>query len=434
MRKCNESGMATAVALLTLVVVVMLGLALGSVSMRHTHFQKRDKGLVEAFFAAEAGIQDCLYRLEDTHYLHGLPESGRTFSGTLPSTGRAYSVYLANNFWGTAPLSSKAGPIPPHRIYIESVGYAGPGGVRKKIVAHAVNAYKFDYVICTGGDVFINNSTNLYGTIRSNGDIHFAGTADLFPQYGKGSALAGGNVDIQSRLNVKDAGQWVKARGAVHLPIKVTGIPETHVVSQDISSDTTLLINDGTVNPPEGDARSYIPNPDADALLNSPDAVLVTAPAVYDSGVFDLAGKIWIFAGGVEFRDGAAISGAGTIVVLNSASAVFNIQIGNPDVPLSMNVLSVSGANGIVGTGAISFNKSTVISGLIYSHGSVSSSAAFKLRGGAIMTYGDAPVSLGSGAFSEYRNDYFFPYIPGFDPWLNGGRGLLPQVTAWIEE
>ncbi len=55
--------MAVVVALLILVMLSILGIALMSVSMTESQIGSNESDLRKAFFAAEAGIQEAMYRM-----------------------------------------------------------------------------------------------------------------------------------------------------------------------------------------------------------------------------------------------------------------------------------------------------------------------------------------------------------------------------------
>src|SRR3990172_9549278 len=62
-RMADQRGMAVAIALLILALLSLLGITLMGLSLTESQIGSNEADLKKAFFAAEAGIQEALYRM-----------------------------------------------------------------------------------------------------------------------------------------------------------------------------------------------------------------------------------------------------------------------------------------------------------------------------------------------------------------------------------
>src|SRR3970282_2058450 len=62
-RMVDQKGMAVAIALLILALLSLLGITLMGLSLTESQIGSNEADLKKAFFAAEAGIQEALYRM-----------------------------------------------------------------------------------------------------------------------------------------------------------------------------------------------------------------------------------------------------------------------------------------------------------------------------------------------------------------------------------
>src|SRR3970040_632756 len=78
-RMADQTGMAVAIALLILALLSLLGITLMGVSLTESHIGSNESDLKKALFAAEAGIQEAMYRMRLDPVT--LPDEGDTSCG-----------------------------------------------------------------------------------------------------------------------------------------------------------------------------------------------------------------------------------------------------------------------------------------------------------------------------------------------------------------
>jgi hypothetical protein len=280
---------------------------------------------------------------------------------------------------------------------------------------------EFGYAIASGGDISLNASGTVYGSIRSNGDLGLQGRLQVLPLNGQGRVLSGGTLTVASGL-VVDSTQDVRARRDIVGISKISGT--SRIYPSDTGPDTDPMIMDGRTTP-EGAAGVVMPCPDEGKLLagavdHGPGPVIFGG-----SQTFNLDGRVHYFPGGVTFGPGSKIVGEGTLVVGQGHAAIFDIRLDD----LKMNVIALDGQQGQAGTARIEFNQDTRLKGLVYCQGTILSRAHLEVEG-RLIAYGDGQI-VHTGAHAEVVLAPMAVECGGFSGFFDPGAGGGLDVLSW---
>ncbi len=154
----DRKGMAVVVALLILVMLSLLGITLMSLSMTESQIGANESDLKKAFFAAEAGIQEAMYRmrLDPTAALPDGSDEGDTACSTtadpvvIGEQGTPDTTWpnpTSGNFWKYNPFTT---PTPCSWAYSGSSA-AGYGNYFGGIAANLDSAGR-TFKFCAAGD------------------------------------------------------------------------------------------------------------------------------------------------------------------------------------------------------------------------------------------------------------------------------------------
>jgi len=154
----DQKGMAVVVALLILVMLSLLGITLMSLSMTESQIGANESDLKKAFFAAEAGIQEAMYRmrLDPTAALPDGSDEGDTACSTtadpvvIGEQGTPDTTWpnpTSGNFWKYNPFTT---PTPCSWAYSGSSA-AGYGNYFGGIAANLDSAGR-TFKFCAAGD------------------------------------------------------------------------------------------------------------------------------------------------------------------------------------------------------------------------------------------------------------------------------------------
>lgn len=125
----KKHGIAIAVTLLVLAIVLVLSYALTQLGVQSLNHAEANLYSKKAMMAAEAGVAQSLRRLRTNPNWRG-----EGLSGELTTGPERYSVEFLNNFGGTGPLTASNGArVPAGTSYILSTGTARDGASSRKV-------------------------------------------------------------------------------------------------------------------------------------------------------------------------------------------------------------------------------------------------------------------------------------------------------------
>ncbi|MBI2267446.1 MAG: pilus assembly PilX N-terminal domain-containing protein [Armatimonadetes bacterium] len=210
-RKSGRQGMAMAVTLVTLAIVSLLGLAMGTIGMQSMNEKLRDSHNTQAFYAAEAGVLRTIREVDvDNSWSTGYSNQA------LSLANAQYTVTIYNNLTGTSDLVVPGvGTIPMREAYVHSEGQAGPvllNGQRRvkrvlKVYLYKLPGNLFPYAafgdqgVTMGGgattDSF-NSSVGNYASTQASvdGDIGTNGTSVNIISLGGTTTTVNGDVAV----------------------------------------------------------------------------------------------------------------------------------------------------------------------------------------------------------------------------------------------
>lgn len=232
----DERGYISAVALMVLVVLMMLGAAVASLATQHRFLAAGQYRQTRAYYTAEAGVEKAL---ADGAFLSGLPVDG---SGTLQDDYSDAEPYL-NNVGFSGGLLSVAvtrkpddGFIGVFRIY--STGRVGSDARVLKVEAR-VPLLSFSNLFHSSSGI------DVAGGAVINGDVQAAGDLDLDRCDVNGNMVAGGAASIMQSAVEGD----VSVKGNGNGNVFING---SEIIG-DISTEGAVQIN-----PSEGTDHSTI--------------------------------------------------------------------------------------------------------------------------------------------------------------------------------
>ena len=300
----------------------------------------------------------------------------------------------------------------------------------------AVAGARWRYALAAGGGVTLEAAATLDGTVKTTGDVTVQAAAQLAHRFGEGRVLSAGDVSNAAGLALACA-QDVRARGDIAQPGLITGAGA--VVANDTTVDTAPFIADGrltpTLNP--GEVGEVFPNPDP-AVLLVPGQYVDHGSTSTITGAFDLGGQIHAFPEGVRFAPGSSLTGAGTIVVTEDTSAVFEIPLGSAGAPQALNVVAIEGAGAHLAGGEVTFREAVVLDGLIYAHDGIVAEQSLTVRG-SVLAYQPSGADIVLQGPVDVQVAPLAVEVPGFAPWLaaeaarRGPTGVTRIVEPVIE-
>lgn len=393
-----------------------------------------EEGYTTALSLAEAGAERAIWRLsQDPDYRagYGDPQGDGVpfyYPNSTQELGRYWvemSTVQTGPGYAIVRITASARVKEP-RIF----GLVVSQGVTKKIEELVrVNLKTLPVgprqAITSGGQISLQASSNIYGSIRSNGSITFNANTDIYPDpfYHEGRVLTFKNINVSAQLKLHDSSsdlQDVRAREAIIGQSKIKGTNDG-IFPYDTTVDTDMMITDGSIEP--GESGIYIPNPAMTEILSAVTQTH-TDETVINSN-FYLNGGVHLFPKGVEFRK--KVYGPGTIVVTNGYNATFSNPVGNEQNPEELNMIVISGTDGVIGQGKVYLQES-YIKGLIYCHNNIAAQAKWAVIGAVICYKGQVVVSQANSTFSLTPT---FPVNPpGFSKWWQPAGGVQGQAGA----
>ena len=161
-----EAGFSVVLAVASILVLLMLGLALVTVVVEDSDLSVNHVRSNQAFYAAHAGVEYAVLKLAANPYWQGLPSPGKAVG--------------AGSFWIAPPdtLDEKGAPLPFGRRRIVSNGVAGDAfrSVQVHVASGGISTYAGNGVQGYGGDggpAIAANLKNPEGlSVAANGDLY----------------------------------------------------------------------------------------------------------------------------------------------------------------------------------------------------------------------------------------------------------------------
>lgn len=384
------------------------------------HQAKLSTASKQGLFAAEAGAADAFRRLvEDPSFPGPLAET------TLPDGG-IYSVEVVNNLTGGGELTASNGAkVPPGFAYLYATGRSGSQGVERHVgvLVSPGSISALSMAIGVGGQVQMQGSKDIAGSVKANGNISFQGSTRITPVNGSGRVLGSANISFQGS-SAMDEAQDVRARGSVSASPSVGG---AYLVQSNDTSDSSLpFINDYRLTNAlvTGEQGQVLPNPDPALLLAG---AVVHAETTIGSN-FDTQGLVHHFPNGLSFTGSTDVIGGGTIVVTGGNSLSFQ---GSSNVDANLIVLRDPAQYPSGGNPSLDFQGSATVKGLVYAHQNVRFQGSSDVEGliicysGNLETQGSTDIALDSTVLGD---------LPGFAAWASGfgGEGGIPTGSGPI--
>lgn len=382
------------------------------------HQAKLTTASKQALFAAEAGAADAFRRLiEDPSWVGPLDE-------TAMENGSLYSALITNNLTGGGEVTASNGAkVPPGFAYIYATGQPGEDGVMRHVgvLVSPGSVSALSMVIGVGGQVQMQGSKDIAGSVKANGNISFQGSTDISPVNGSGRVLGSANISFQGSSDMDEA-QDVRARGTVS-----GSVGGAYLVQSNDTSDSSLpFINDYRLTNAlaTGEQGQVLPNPDPALLL----AGATVHPETSIAGDFDTQGLVHHFPDGLSFSGSTNVTGGGTIVITGGNSLTFQ---GSSDVDANLIVLRDPAQYPSGGNPSIDFQGSSDVKGLVYAHQNVMFQGSSDVQGlivaysGDLNTQGSTDINLDATVLGD---------IPGFAAWASGfgGEGGIPSGSGPI--
>jgi len=158
--KNNERGQVTLIAVLVLgIILTTVVIGIGTVSVNNLESSEDSLSATNAYFLAETGIEDALFRLtRDINYTGGLyTTTDGTYDITITEVGDDYGI--------------------------ESIGTSGKSErrIKAELTLQQANAGVAEYAVYSGDDVFMFwGDSEIHGDIWAEDDIDFTSNSSLY--------------------------------------------------------------------------------------------------------------------------------------------------------------------------------------------------------------------------------------------------------------
>ena len=406
-RPAGQRGMALAVALVTLMILTVMGLALGSMGIENLNQIRRTADSEILVQAANGGLNELMDRIygdgstTNGQFGKGVTDSSADGSGAYatslkgcrywwtfnPSSGQPYCT---NNLDGKTPVTGWNGmTVPPcTALLVASADVAAPPDSQDPVRVVALASNRFPYAIASDGTIDINHVTSLipgWGHVRSNNTTGTTSQPNIdaeaidgmtFSRNGPGtievSAPSGPQFYDQPKMPIPD-------------------IPIASIVQSYSTAGTS------GAHPYGGPATIQIPGPGPHAITNLADGTLTVdgiqltplPVSVYIDGTVKTSG-----GGNLTIPQGLHLFVKGDMTVsgsLNEGTTPAPSPGGTSTLPLDKNFLFVTGDmtfNGSQGQGLyimtggnVRQNGTSDYRGLIYTQG-----GSVQFNGGGLVT------------------------------------------------
>ncbi|MCL5773209.1 MAG: hypothetical protein M1536_02375 [Firmicutes bacterium] len=374
-----KRGIALAVSLLLLSILLIIGIAIGVLGVQNLHMAKSASNSASAIQVAEAGIEKIRNTVESNisygtaaeDFSEVLPTSGGRYWGSFSSTFTPFSLISVNNLGSGSPYTRPDGSIvPPYSLDIivqaRANGYQGT----RDITIGAMYTNRWDQAVATSG------------TFNSAGGLTITGATTLSVA---NDILTGSSTgDLQGNLLANGTGNSVN----IGSNYTITGT----VTTPGIVNPASLPLQPGTLPIPNITWTFYTP-PSADSTYQA-----VTSGSYSSLSFPQIAGKTEIYSNGSLSITGGLVLDNVTLSVNGDLSVSGGLNLVNSKIYVNGN-LAVNGGIGngssnstggifVCGTGntttikgAVNFNASNTTGVAIYSQGDISLSGGAFVQG-----------------------------------------------------
>lgn len=442
--KRRNRGLAIALTLLVLTVMVVMGFGLAQLGVQTLTFSYAERWSKACLFAAEGGANYGIRQLQENPAATGLQP---VYSlGQLRET--LANVTLFNNLSGSSALTGPGGVvIPPRMAYVRAIGYTSEGSRYRREVGVMVKRAPggmFDFALAAAGGIQLKG-TDIFGPIKISGNLTTTSGLDVHADGVAGAdVLVSGSLSNGSnrvRLVGSDAQDYeTLARISIQTPGKV----ENYATVEGPSNSTKVLpwIADGrTVNDATGAPAGsrVLPNPNqtellAGAVAGSPATIpgaTVVGGTLNIPSNFNLDDKVWVFSQPVRF-DTINVDSKGTVVVTGGNKLTLSKGLGSgssDDQRQKVNLIALNG-DGTAATSQIEFLTAQRIQGLVYAHGDITTQGNLDLKG-TMISYGTGADQVHNGSHMDVTLAPLAVQVAGFDTFFTSGLGNQMVVTSW---
>lgn len=183
--RARRRGFALAVALVTLLILTVMGLALGAMGVENLNQIRESGEKANLLHMANGGLHEIMDRLyANNAYGQGVTDSSADGAGTFTSSGPAARYSWTFNTGGADPFSTnnlngdtavtgwKGMTVPPHMaLVVISAREDGATSDRKTVRVGALVTNRFPYAIASDGEINVSDITSVIpgeGNVRSN--------------------------------------------------------------------------------------------------------------------------------------------------------------------------------------------------------------------------------------------------------------------------
>jgi len=397
----NERGIALVLALVSMLVLSIIGVGLVTIGRHETRFLVQEILSDTTLYIADGGVEFAISQLKGNPNYRG-PTTDSLGDGT-------YTVTV-----------STAGAGPPfNRYLITSVAHipdaANPKATRRVEAVVQRTPQQATRAIRAAGGVWIFDPTTIKGNIHSNGYLWFNENTTVIPD----------DNDNGSVYTSAQEGWW----GLDEMILIQVGKTLTVDSSQEVKSNSQIKTEDRIVGDPYIEEWSDVP----ELTFPSVNEGELLAGAV-DMGTGDPPDpfimedeKVYNFKKGWGTLDFGHVQGIGTVVACNGVRVKFLEPVGDASNYLKMNVVLLDA--GIFDK--VEFKRDTYIEGFISSEGYIKATGnVFRLRG-ILEAYRNSylwySVKIDAGATLECK-ELTENRPPGF---MSGGT---INVISWEEQ
>ncbi|MEA3506623.1 MAG: pilus assembly PilX N-terminal domain-containing protein [Elusimicrobiota bacterium] len=328
LNKNNNKGMALVAAILIMVVLALLGMAMVVLTSSETRKEVKSRLGTSALYIADAGIEKAIHRIKEG-------ETG-SFSftvvvGTATGAAEGEADVTVNPQGGSQYEILSTGHVP-------SIADSRFDRTIRAVVE--VEPEQPEEAMRSVGPITVASNVNVYGTLRSNSQISFAGgnhiyedsngNCDIMTSTGMGSGVY---IPSSKKVYWEDGGTYyVKSNGPTNDEIgsdqDTTGVFDESSMIKNNGSIVKIVEGAGTV---EEITPAEVPFYDSDAIESAAEnsGVEYGTHQTYDNtSQLDLAGQThW-------FKDGVTINSNGFV---ETSSGTIYVTGGAGDTPLEWN-------------------------------------------------------------------------------------------------
>ncbi|MBS2039902.1 hypothetical protein JST97_33260 [bacterium] len=449
----RRRGIALAVVMSLIVIMVLIALAVGSSGIATLNQAGTLQLSNQSVYAAEAGLAAAFREIV----------MGNSFSGYSNVPYGRESRYWVTATAGPAPAAPDHPAIPAGMAYLLATGttrnrYSRRVGVLITGTGVPGASGGGGYAIAAGRRVEAQGNSTISGSIKASDDVRTQGSFKLIPFQGSGRIASGADLDLANNTR-RDPSQELRARQTISIGPSTFGTDSARLIFPgDTTPASAPWIADGlhytnVLGPSE--VGEILPNPDPASLLgltldasgnyvkDASGLYVLTAghPEVVqhletDGAGLNLDNKIHLYINGFSISGSNAVSGKGTIVVGEGKD--IHIQ-GNQT--LNANLLALRWPSQLPSGGnpSIDIQGNVDVNGMILAHQNVDIQGNFNLHGMVIAYSGD--VRLQGNKHITYDASGF--NLPGLGSWQapltpptgSGTLGITPgqplKIISW---